>query len=157
MSALHVPVVNERGERLVRVEVVDRSADATAIDFSLVIATRDACVLLVRNRRRSVWELPGGFVDAGESAMQSAARELKEETGQTGTHLRLLALLELDIADRDDENNAALKRGALYHAKLVEPVPFEPTPEIEAIGFWPTANLPAGTSAIDAALLARFA
>ncbi len=126
------------------------------MDFSLVLAMRNDRVLLVRNRHRSVWELPGGLVDGDESAMQCAARELAEETGLTGTNLRLLAVLELEVVDRGT-NTMATRHGALYQAEVSEPAPFEPTPEIEAIGFWPTADIPDGTSAIDAALLVRFA
>ena len=44
-------------------------------------------VLLVRQfrlpARRYLWELPAGRVDAGESVLRSARRELREETGYT--------------------------------------------------------------------------
>jgi ADP-ribose pyrophosphatase len=42
-------------------------------------------ILLVRQyrlpARKSLWELPAGRVDAGESLLQAAKRELREETG----------------------------------------------------------------------------
>jgi 8-oxo-dGTP diphosphatase len=42
---------------------------------------RDAAgrVLLVKPTYKNGWEIPGGYVDAGESPRAAAAREVKEE------------------------------------------------------------------------------
>jgi 8-oxo-dGTP pyrophosphatase MutT (NUDIX family) len=44
--------------------------------------------LLMRHADR--WDLPKGHVDAGESEMQCALRELREETGILGTDIEVL-------------------------------------------------------------------
>ena len=38
-------------------------------------------VLLIKRRDFAVWALPGGAIDAGESAAEAAVREAREETG----------------------------------------------------------------------------
>ena len=56
-----------------------------------ILPIRDGNILLQRQYRYPVcswqWELPGGFVDPGETPDEAARRELKEETGWHSTHL----------------------------------------------------------------------
>ncbi|CAO5185508.1 hypothetical protein FAIPA1_50097 [Frankia sp. AiPs1] len=53
-----------------------------ALPASLVaLWTDDGRLLLVFDRRRQRWELPGGMIDAGETPRQAAIRELREESG----------------------------------------------------------------------------
>ena len=47
---------------------------------------RDRSVLIVKSRKPShggAWSLPGGHIEAGETAREAALRELMEETGVT--------------------------------------------------------------------------
>lgn len=45
------------------------------------VVLRDGEVLLIKRRDFEVWALPGGGIEAGESAAQAAVREVREETG----------------------------------------------------------------------------
>jgi 8-oxo-dGTP diphosphatase len=56
---------------------------ASAVVPSVFVAARwhYGRLLLVRRRDSGVWELPGGRVDVGETAVQAAVRETAEEAG----------------------------------------------------------------------------
>lgn len=56
---------------------------ATAVVPKVFVSVRDleGRLLLVRRRDSGTWELPGGRVDVGESAVTAATREVQEESG----------------------------------------------------------------------------
>lgn len=56
---------------------------AAVVTPSVFVAVRDdrSRVLLVRRRDSGAWELPGGRVDVGESAVDAGVRETLEESG----------------------------------------------------------------------------
>lgn len=144
------PIQNERGERLLSVEEIDEAAATTLpVAFSLIIGRNDLGFLLVHNAKRKVWELPGGFIDAGETARQCAVRELEEESGHRVSELRWRAAIEIEAMNK-------IRYGALYCAHIAGPRPFVGNSEIDSIGYWPVCGLPARVSAIDRALLAYY-
>lgn len=116
--------------------------------FAVVLARSATGVVLVFNRHRKLWELPGGFIDAGESARDSAARELAEEAGCTARNLTWLGLVEV--------SDGSTHFGAVF-AGDVDAVPTSSTSdEIGAIGVWRPDNRPRPLGECDAALLNRF-
>jgi ADP-ribose pyrophosphatase len=86
---LWVDEVALKDHRLSKREVVEH-APAVA-----VLAIRDDHkILLVRQFRYAVGkhmlELPAGLIDSGEKPLAAARRELREETGYTAKHLKLI-------------------------------------------------------------------
>ena len=51
--------------------------------YAVIIARHNGKLLWCRHRDRDTWEIPGGHIEAGETALEAAARELEEETGAT--------------------------------------------------------------------------
>jgi 8-oxo-dGTP diphosphatase len=63
-----------------RVFIVRRVAPAHTVG-ALCFVEHDGRVLLLRQRHRRGWTLPGGLVNRGETAVQAVEREVGEETG----------------------------------------------------------------------------
>ena len=116
--------------------------------FAVMIARSASGVVLVFSRYRQVWELPGGLIDAGETARRAAERELVEESGCVARNTRWLGMVEV--------NDGRPHVGAVFCCE-VDAVPdhFE-NAETEAIVIWQRHAPPQPLGASDAALLARF-
>ncbi len=54
------------------------------VSFKCLIKDQDGKILVVKERNRSSWELPGGGIDHGETIEASIARELFEEVSFEG-------------------------------------------------------------------------
>ena len=123
-------------------------ADIGQTKFAVVIARSTHGVALVFNRYRKVWELPGGFFDAGESARGCAVRELNEEAGCTARNLEWLGLVEVD--------DGAAHFGAVFACEVDDlPTSFA-NDEIGAVTACPRDERPRPLGHCDAALLNRF-
>ena len=98
------------------------------LKFAVMIAKYQESFLLVYNRFRVCWELPGGLIDEGESAQEAAVRELFEETGQKALNERLLGRLEV--------SGKSTTVGTLYGCKVTELRPFTPNDEVAELFLW---------------------
>lgn len=63
-------------------------------------------ILLIRRKDTGEWALPGGFVDAGESATQAAGRELNEETSLLLEHAQWQTCYHGPVVDPRSTLNA---------------------------------------------------
>ncbi len=69
------------------------TADRRAFSVA-VYARRGDCVLVIEHRRLATWLPIGGELEAGETPLEAARRELREETGIEGEFRPLVAALD---------------------------------------------------------------
>lgn len=71
---------------------------------ALAVVTRGDSVLLVKRRNEpdaGLWGFPGGHVDIGETALDAAARELREETCVLARPLTYLTNIDVIVRNTD--------------------------------------------------------
>ncbi|MFF5515341.1 NUDIX hydrolase [Streptomyces coeruleorubidus] len=119
------------------------------LPLALVALWNGDRVLMVFDRFRQGWELPGGLIEPGESPRRAAARELLEESGQTpGEPLRFVGYPRFRLAP-----DQRVEYGALFSGRCAEAVAFRPNEEIEAIWWWDLREaLPGRVQPLDAHL-----
>jgi 8-oxo-dGTP diphosphatase len=118
------------------------------LHFAVMIARSPDGVVLVFNRFRRVWELPGGLIDPGETACDTAARETREEAGcRVIRDVRWLGVTEVDDGGRHF--------GGVCESD-VDRVEFIENDEMSGLAYWSADRVPAGIGATDEALLERF-
>ncbi len=61
--------------------------------------------MLVRPTYKPYWDVPGGYVEEGESPRQACVREVSEELG---LHVQITTLLTVDWAPHPDEGDKML-------------------------------------------------
>lgn len=133
---MNVLTINQKGDVFLDFfEVLEEVLESEATRFeplthALVVARAEQGFLLMLNAYRHKWEVPGGFIDAGETPRQTAARELMEETGQVAD-LRFRGIMEFQL-----QPDGRMEYGALYVADLKEIRPFEPNTEALKIHLW---------------------
>jgi 8-oxo-dGTP diphosphatase len=123
-------------------------ASLPAPTFAVMIARSPQGIVLVFNRYRKVWELPGGVIDPGESSRDAAARELAEEAGCIARHTAWLGYVE--VADRTPHF------GAVFACEVDAPPADFSNEEIGAVCVARSGSRPRPMGECDAALLNRF-
>ena len=94
-----------------------REAELTQLDRTIPITAALVVVwdagecLLVFNRFRQAWELPGGIIDPGESASEAAPRELLEESEQHASALDFAGVARVWYAPARRQEHLAIYRG----------------------------------------------
>lgn len=91
------------------------------LKFAVIGAKYRGRWVFCKHRRRSTWEIPGGRREPGEDILETARRELYEETGAVRFDLRpvcVYSVLGKTIAPESSEKEETF--GMLYFASIHE-------------------------------------
>ena len=89
--------------------------DRPSVTADTVVFSGDK-VLMVKRKNfpdKGKWALPGGFMEKGESAEQTAARELKEETGYSSENLEWILTIRTTVAFCDERIEVFVARNLI--------------------------------------------
>ena len=105
--------------------------------YVVVLSTYRGKIMLSRHKQRATWETQGGHVEAGETPLEAAKRELFEESGAIGYDMR--ALCDYWAGDEHTGEGAT---GMVFHAEIHElgPMPESEMAEVRFFDYLP-ANL----------------
>ncbi|GLI58030.1 hypothetical protein PM10SUCC1_35440 [Propionigenium maris DSM 9537] len=107
--------------------------------YAVIIASEEGELLLVRHADRSTWEVPGGHHEEGETILETAERELYEETG--ALEYKLKHLCDYSVGIGSEVNFGGLfraeitKRGPLPASEITEVQRFSELPPIEEMTY----------------------
>lgn len=88
------------------------------LKFAVIAAQSGGKRVWCRHRDRTTWEFPGGHHEPGETILETAARELREETGALDFTLEPVCVYAVD---RDGDESC----GMLFRAEVTAFGPLE--------------------------------
>ena len=123
---------------------------------SLVIVKSPKGFMLLKNRYRNAWELPGGMIDAGEMPRDCAIRECLEESGHMITDIRFVGMLKFFLKPSYHLPAERIEYTALHCAYVDRIGEFIPNEEMTEMCWYNAGDEIEAASAIDIKLLEYF-
>ncbi len=102
---------------MVEVKFYD-SIDDSLLKFAVIIAKIDGKGVFCKHRERDTFEVPGGHRESGETILEAAKRELREETGAVEFDIKPICVYSVKGKTRANENIEDETFGMLYYADV---------------------------------------
>ena len=93
------------------------SADDSLLKFAVIISKKDGKWVFCKHRDRDTYEVPGGHREEGEELIDTAKRELYEETGAVRYLIKPICVYSVTAPDNFDGVETF---GGLYYADIEE-------------------------------------
>ena len=93
------------------------SVEDSLLKFAVIIAKKDGKWVLCKHRDRNTYEVPGGHREPGETIMDTAKRELYEETGAIKYSIKPICVYSVTAPDNFDGVETF---GGLFYADIQE-------------------------------------
>ena len=88
------------------------------LEFAVIIAKTDGKWVFCKHKERDTYEIPGGHREAGETILEAAERELKEETGAVDFTIKPVCVYSVKGKTRVNENVEDESFGMLFVAAI---------------------------------------
>lgn len=102
---------------MVEVKFYDTVEDSL-LDFAVILAKTDGKWIFCKHKERDTLEVPGGHREAGETILEAAKRELREETGATDFDIKPICVYSVKGKTRVNENLDDESFGMLFIAAV---------------------------------------
>lgn len=102
---------------MVEVNFYDNVNDSL-LKFAVIITKTDGKWVFCKHRERDTFEVPGGHRENGETILETAMRELKEETGAIDFYIKPICAYSVKGKTRVNENMDDETFGMLYCADV---------------------------------------
>ena len=103
---------------MVEVNFYDK-VDDNLYKFAVIIARTQGQWVFCKHRERDTFEVPGGHREIGEDILETAKRELKEETGALVFDIKPICAYSVKAKTRVNENLSDETFGMLYLADII--------------------------------------
>lgn len=108
----------KRDKSMPEVKFYDTIDDA-ALKFAVIISKANGQWVFCKHKERSTYEIPGGHREAGESILETAKRELEEETGALIYDIKQVCVYSVTGKTRVNETGEE-SFGMLYFAEITQ-------------------------------------
>ena len=144
------PLAGDRDSKLMEIIPCKESAipaGCSPLTRALVVARREGDVLLLLDKAKHTWELPGGIIKGEESARDCIIREYSEDTGQDPWYLEFYGVYRLEM-----RAGGRTEFGALFECKFADLRLFVPSFKVAMLEVWNPAKKLEGIDPIHRAL-----
>ncbi len=102
---------------MVEVEFYESVEDAL-LAFAVIIAKANGKWVFCKHRQRDTYEIPGGHREPGETILETAKRELKEETGAIDFTIEPICVYSVKGKTKINQTNEDKNFGMLFYAEI---------------------------------------
>ncbi len=88
------------------------------LKFAVIISKTEGKWVFCKHRERETYEVPGGRREVGETILETAKRELQEETGATSFEIKPVCVYSVKGKTRINEHIDDESFGMLYVAEI---------------------------------------
>ena len=91
------------------------TVDDSLLKFAVIISQSNGKWVFCKHKERSTWEVPGGHREPGEDILDTAKRELYEETGAIDFEIDSVCVYSVIAPDNFDGVETFVRGGGCHH------------------------------------------